>query len=302
MLCAFRSKAFIDYFESGGTRNARLIYEEYANYKTVGETEIRGLNTLRKKGVRFTFISQSLPDDERVLEAIQQNCGIRIAHRCGSWKTAEVASKWFSGNIDPYKVHHTTERQVHDGYDEQVTRSSSTQISDQTDDPHNIKRVEDAHGMRRTGRTSGESTQFISRYKTVVDEHFHALCDQDFLQTSYIQNGLGVGWRLVNDNGHIVKEYVPLPKSRWPWPGVMEEKIRRSRESMKQLPFCITPNLSEPVITCVPTTLSGNTKSSNGSGRIHQHTTSSRRSGNTANTNQPRGRRSNGKNGDSSTT
>lgn len=226
IVCAIRSIETMQFADENPDHNIRIIFEEYANYGLCGEPEIRGLNTLRKRGVSFDFISQSPPKDEFLREAIDQNCGVRIAHRCASYETAEYVAKWLLGNLDPHKVHHTTERLVQDGYD-QVQRTSRTAIDYDND------RITTSEGDR-------------ARYKVVEDIHYQTLSDQQTLQINEIQNGLKVGERFVNDNGRLRKEYVPLPRPRYPWKGIAEERIRRWLGEMRRGQFYVTPNIELP--------------------------------------------------------
>ena len=63
-----------------------------------------------------------------------------------------------------------------------------------------------------------------------------------------LQSGLKVGERLVNNNGKIFKEYVPLPPERYPWKGMLEKKIERWLAEMRSSDFYITPPKEE--VTC----------------------------------------------------
>lgn len=200
-----------------------LIFEEYANFGLCGQPEITGLNTLRKRGVTFDFISQYPTAEWELREAQDQNCGNRVAHRCGSFETAEYVSRWLLGSLDPHKVHHTTQRAVYDGY-ETFIRKSATEL-----------------GSIKERITHNEAER--SRYKILEDNHYQSLSDQQTLLINDIQNGLKVGERYVNDNGVLRREYVPLPKSRYPWKGIAEERVQRWLEEMRKSDYYVTPNL-----------------------------------------------------------
>jgi hypothetical protein len=219
MVAAMRVLNFIHHFENERGGQAHVVLEEFSNYNLVGKPEIRALNTCRKMGLSFCFRCQSPPRDDEIREAIEQNCGRRIAHRCGSRETAEHVANWLM--VDPNKVHHQTERSVFDGYET----------------------------VRQTGWSSGDTYGFATNWRdidratqrVVHDDHYVSLSDQRTLLADQIQNELAVGERFVNDNGRIYREKVQLPKERYPWPGIMEAKIAQRIEEMLQSDWYVTP-------------------------------------------------------------
>jgi len=295
MVAANWSKAIISHFEMGGRGRARIVYEEYEADGTTGEPEIRALKTLRKSGLSQTYISQDFPEDERQRKAIVQNVGVHVIHRCASWETAEPAARLLSGLLDPDKVHHYTERQLHDGYSFEKVQNVSHQTRRTTNDPLGIKRVEDVTSYAGSGTNITESERALAEYRTVMEAQYQALSDQHVLRAAEIQNELKRGERYINAYGRIYRDYVPLPRPRWPWPGVLEEKIEQWLEEMRQLPCYITPDFSEPRLPCEVSRPSGNGKRSSSSGRTHQHTTTSKKSGNTARTKRHNGQQSGGR-------
>lgn len=260
MVAATWSLRFIRHFENDGGGSAHVVMDEATNYGLIGEPEIRALNTCMKKGLSYRFIMQSLPKDEEIREALVQNCGKKIAHRCGSRQTAEEVAGWFSS--DPEKIHHTTERTVFDGYESvRQTGWASSQ----------------PHGFTTTSRDVDRAA-----HRAVLDRHFVSLSDQRTLLADAILNGTGIGERHVNDNGTCYRETVTLPEEAYPWPGILEDKVQRWIAQLLQSEWCITPAgriatppASKRSVKSVPLPR-GSSASSDGSVPIRQRTSASR--------------------------
>lgn len=207
----------------------RMVKEECINYGLAGEPDLFALNTGRKRGFGATYIRQYPPQDESLREAMA-GC-TQYTHRAGSREVAEYLAGTLLGLLDPYKVHYSTERRVHDGYEP----------------------------FRRPGNQ--QQQWMLSRYETVRDDHYQSLSDQERLIAAEIQR-LGVGERYVNANGRIHREKVELPRPFSPWRSVRQEKVRQWLETIRSNAFYVTPVLTLPTI---PPQSNGNGKHSNGS-------------------------------------
>jgi hypothetical protein len=285
MIGSIWANAVINYFEDGGFGEARIILDEYDNCGTATPTVIRALNMKRKRGLSFTFISQTPSEDDYVRKSIDQNCGTLYVHRCASWEVSEYMAKALSGRLDPNKVKYYTQRTMHDGYEQYIRRTSSKGTSGTRD----LWSDENKLTFNNSDQES-EAERAISR--TVEDPHYESLSDQNTLIAQEIQNDLAVGERYVSKNGKVFKEYVPLPRKR-PW-NYCEESLDVYLERMRQSEFFVTPNLSLPEVPCRFKRPIGNGKPSTGSGRTHRHTPKSNKSGNTRHTKPPKGPRPNG--------
>lgn len=258
---------------------ARIVLEEYLWAKTFGSIHLSAMRTLRKRGFAITLISTDMPSDVKERQAIDQDTGIKIAHLSGSWESACHSETWFTADLEPYKVLYETERVLPDGFEE--IESTGYSISPDGEITHNVRK----------------SYRPFHRY--VRDPHLQSLSDQRTLRAVELQNHLGIGWRWVNNNGRIYKEYVKLPKPRSPWFGVIEQSVTLWLEEMKQSDFYITPPTEEPRVpwkkrTSRPNRTNGRKKPSRGSGRTHRHTPSSRKSENFPATKQLSGARRDG--------
>ncbi len=121
---------------------------------------------------------QSLPQDEDLCEAVIQNTGVKIVHRCASKQTATVMAESMLSELQRMKVHHYTNRQVHDGYESKFTSSISPN--------HEGKPIERI------------SESLVGRYREEKVPSYESLGDQQTLLVKEIQN-LQVGERIIID-------------------------------------------------------------------------------------------------------
>lgn len=186
----------------------RIYYDEAS--RMVGETEADDAGKTLKMGKSHCFISQTNDfGDPLVNVRIQENFSEKIMMHTGSEEVAKSNAGHLKLNLDPYKVHHKTERLVHDGYEEISTTSHGESL--------------DAHGQKRKDTRSGKSSR--ARYKQVADEHYQPLNDQETLNAvSFMELGTGEmfirrGTKLFGSM-YVLKLDIPFQ-----FPGAAEDAI-----------------------------------------------------------------------------
>jgi hypothetical protein len=276
------TQEIIHFLEQGGEGPVRIVLEEYDMTGTCATPQLRAMKTLRKRGFSITLISTTPAEDDYTRLIIDNECARQDVYSSRSWDVAQLQARKLTALLDPHKIQDYTERALPDGYEKIETSGYSI-------------------------NPEGEITQnfresFRPVHRSVFDPHYQSLGDQQTLLAAEIQNDLDVGERFVNDNGECYREYVPLPKERVPWAGVMEERVARWIEKMRQSDFYITPPKEEIKAPCIRIPLKEKKSRSRGSKHTHRHIGLSKSSESSRVTKQRKGVRHAGNGKDSSGT
>jgi hypothetical protein len=179
---------------------ARLYLDEAG---VVGRAESWAASATLKMGCSMVLLTQVLATgDELVDRRIKANATRVVIMHAGSEEEAREGASHLKLSLDEQKVHHETERTVHDGYE--GVRDVKTS--------HGVSHGED--GEDRETETTTEGTRERAVHRRVVDKHYQTLADQGVLNERAIMRLLA-GQAFVRDGstleGPVQLPMLPLP-------------------------------------------------------------------------------------------
>lgn len=211
------------------------IFEDEAS-KLIGETEANAAGKTLKMGLSFCWISQTQDfGDPLINTRVEENCSRKIMMHAGSGVVAALNAKHLTLNLNAYKPHHTTERQVVDGYEEVETESTDESRDDE--------------GRVRKGKRKGKSLR--AKHRTVEDVHYQNLSDQESLNLRALME-LDTGWAFIRE-GKTLEGPLLLPMLTPPYGDIEEAQERIDELIEKQLQQGIFRRPAPPSTLCLTT-------------------------------------------------
>ncbi len=215
MLSSISAKT-IEYAESG-KGSVLVIYDEYANFGTVGSLEIQALNTLQKAGWNGIFISQQPPEEE-LWDAISENTAIHWWYRAGSSQTAKVGTEDIAYSIlNRDKVHHYQDREYSNGHREVIVGRYSDQ--------------------ERTTLVSERGVQSIPVYESSNEQ-------MRYITKEITQ--LNLGERFIKNHGHVYREQLTIDREIYPWACLAKIENEKGLTRILKRSEYVTPKIIMP--------------------------------------------------------
>lgn len=210
-------------------REGYYYVDEALNYHLLSNFESKALSTLRAFGMHCVYAIQSTDfESPEIATNVLTNTQHFIFQQ--AWKSSEEMAKTLLPLLNKYDVHHTTQRQVHAGFQEIERRGKSV-----------------SKGEHGTTESESVSSHLVPIYDERDEPTYTPPRDQLVWLAQELQQ-LPVGTCIVNPRNSAPYKYaVPLMPDSWAFPGLCQIKAQECINLIKSQAIYEAPVHVSPI-------------------------------------------------------